>query len=123
MFLFVVGLFPLLPKAFSCRRRRATLDGSAASSAEAAPSARDAALALLVVEGPFLLQLCQLWVVVAALAGSRHLQETKEEEAKGKRGANDKRVLSAVLIFQRRVLGSARPLTAALLPPSRSSLT
>ncbi|CAJ1350965.1 unnamed protein product, partial [Effrenium voratum] len=63
------------------RRRRATLDGSAASSAEAAPSARDAALALLVVEGPFLLQLCQLWVVVAALAGSRHLQETKEEEA------------------------------------------
>ncbi|CAJ1385946.1 unnamed protein product, partial [Effrenium voratum] len=58
------------------RRRQA----SGPATEPPSPSARDAALALLAVQAPLLLQLGQLWVVVASLAATPSL-ETKEEEA------------------------------------------
>ncbi|CAJ1412437.1 unnamed protein product [Effrenium voratum] len=41
---------------------------------------RNAALALLMAQGPMLLQLCQLWMVLAVLASSHHGLESKVEK-------------------------------------------
>ena len=41
---------------------------------------RNAVLALLMAQGPMLLQLCQLWMVLAVLASSHHGLESKVEK-------------------------------------------